>query len=158
MTWPSGVTVSIVLMHVIFFLEISCMKMSSREKFVATIVSPNGQSIQPLFDSRPSIDPKTSRVCQILPGSRTGVHKVEITNLDSCGVQACPQDGQVSKSAALKEKCGFDHFIKDKMSFCELLEFLILNKGLFPEEGGSLSEILLTRWRSPRLVCAIFVD
>ncbi|XP_065579655.1 uncharacterized protein LOC136039742 isoform X2 [Artemia franciscana] len=70
------------------------MKMSSREKFVATIVSPNGQSIQPLFDSRPSIDPKTSRVCQILPGSRTGVHKVEITNLDSCGVQACPQDGQ----------------------------------------------------------------
>ncbi|KAK2714652.1 hypothetical protein QYM36_009022 [Artemia franciscana] len=68
--------------------------MSSREKFVATIVSPNGQSIQPLFDSRPSIDPKTSRVCQILPGSRTGVHKVEITNLDSCGVQACPQDGQ----------------------------------------------------------------
>ena len=72
--------------------------MSSRERFSAVISIPDGLvNAPPIFEHRPSIDPITSRVCQIQPGARTNTYKLEVTNLDACGVELCEQpDGSVN--------------------------------------------------------------
>ncbi len=79
--------------------EIRCLKMASRERFSAVIAMPEGLlGSTPIFEDRPTIDPITSRICQIQPASRTGTFQLEVTNLDACGVKSCNQpDGQVCR-------------------------------------------------------------
>ena len=79
----------------ISLIDIRCLKLATRERFSAVISTPDGLVSAPVFERRPSIDPITSRVCQILPTDRGGTYKLEVSSLDACGVEPCPQDGQV---------------------------------------------------------------
>jgi len=72
--------------------------MASRERFSAVISTPEGlQGAAPVFEDRPTVDPITSRVCQIQPTERANTFRLEVSNLDACGVKSCNQDGQVKK-------------------------------------------------------------
>ena len=84
------------LIYIFQHAEIRCMKMASRERFSAVISTPEGlQGAAPVFEDRPTVDPITSRVCQIQPTERSNTFRLEVSNLDACGVKSCNQDGQV---------------------------------------------------------------
>lgn len=73
--------------------------MASRERFSAVISAPDGLLLgaAPVFEDVPTVDPLTSRVCQIQPtGQQSGSFQLEVTNLDACGVRTCSgiSDGQ----------------------------------------------------------------
>jgi len=78
--------------------DIKCLKLPTRERFSAKISAPGiGLAAPPVFEERPSINPQTSGVCQILPADGAdGSYQLQVTNLDACGVKSCPQDGQVT--------------------------------------------------------------
>lgn len=64
--------------------------MASRERFTAVISASGGLTASPIFEEMPSIDPLTSRVCQIQPSDKqAGSFQLEVTNLDACGVRPC---------------------------------------------------------------------
>lgn len=66
--------------------------MASRERFSAVISTPSSShGSSPIFEEAPSIDPLTSRVCQIHPTDKhvAGSYQLEVTNLDACGVRPC---------------------------------------------------------------------